>query len=165
MNAIPLHHSQRAQHIRQALEDLNTSSADIEASALISIDGLLIDAVMPHGMDEDRLGAMSAALLSLGERTARELGRGRLERVLVQGENGYVIVSNFYPVPEFPFNILPFVFGAILLAGLAWYWYLKRTRPEVAQRVGTIQTFSEAEQRRLTDEGILGVLQKDPVEQ
>jgi amino acid transporter len=73
---------------------------------------------------------------------------------------GYVIVSNFYPVPEFPFNILPFVFGAILLAGLAWYCYLKRTRPEVAQRVGTIQTLSEAEQQRLTDEGILGVLQK-----
>ena len=93
MNTIPLHHSQRAQQIRQALEDLNTSSADIEASALISIDGLLIDAVLPHGMDEDRLGAMSAALLSLGERTARELGRGRLERVLVQGENGYVIMT------------------------------------------------------------------------
>ena len=93
MNTIPLHHSQRAQQIRQALEDLNTSSADIEASALISIDGLLIDAVLPHGMDEDRLGAMSAALLSLGERTARELGRGRLERVLVQGEIGYVIMT------------------------------------------------------------------------
>ncbi|WP_029367245.1 APC family permease [Mycobacterium sp. UM_WWY] len=73
---------------------------------------------------------------------------------------GYVIFSNFYPVPEFPFNILPFVFGAILLAGLAWYWYLKKTRPEVAQRVGTIQTLSEAEQQRLTDEGILGVLQE-----
>ena len=34
---------------------------------------------------------------------------------------GYVIVSNFYPVPEFPFNILPFVFAGILLAGLTWY--------------------------------------------
>lgn len=93
MNAIALPHPQRAQDIRQALEGLNASSADIEASALISIDGLLIDSVMPHGMDEDRIGAMSAALLSLGERTARELGRGRLERVLVQGENGYVIMT------------------------------------------------------------------------
>jgi Uncharacterized distant relative of homeotic protein bithoraxoid len=93
MNAIALPHPQRAQDIRQALEGLNTSSADIEASALISIDGLLIDSVMPQGMDEDRIGAMSAALLSLGERTARELGRGRLERVLVQGENGYVIMT------------------------------------------------------------------------
>ena len=93
MNAIPLQHNPRAAQIRQTLEDLTSSSADIEASALISIDGLLIDAAMPQNMDEDRIGAMSAALLSLGERTARELGRGRLERVLVQGEDGYVIMT------------------------------------------------------------------------
>lgn len=67
---------------------------------------------------------------------------------------GYVIVSNFYPVPEFPFNILPFVFAGILLAGLTWYWYLKRTKPEVANRIGTIQTLSEEEQQRLIDEGV-----------
>lgn len=73
---------------------------------------------------------------------------------------GYVIVSNFYPVPEFPFNILPFVFGAILLAGLSWYWYLKRTRPEVASRIGSIQTLSEDEQQRLAAEGIGEVLQQ-----
>ena len=72
---------------------------------------------------------------------------------------GYVIFSNFYPVPEFPFNILPFIFGGILLAGLVWYWYLKRTNPEVAKRIGTIQTLSAAEQQRLTEAGILDVLE------
>ncbi|MEX3771763.1 hypothetical protein ABFW14_33235, partial [Mycolicibacterium fortuitum] len=61
---------------------------------------------------------------------------------------------NFYPVPEFPFNILPFVFGAILLAGLSWYWYLKRTRPEVANRIGTIQSVSPEEQQRWIDAGV-----------
>jgi amino acid transporter len=71
---------------------------------------------------------------------------------------GYVIFSNFFPVPEYPFNILPFIFGAILLAGLIWYWYLKFTKPEVAKRVGTIQTLSVAEQQRLADEGILDEL-------
>lgn len=71
---------------------------------------------------------------------------------------GYVIFSNFYPVPEFPFNILPLIYGGILLAGLSWYWYLKRTKPEVARRIGTIQTLSEAEQQRLADEGIIEVL-------
>lgn len=70
----------------------------------------------------------------------------------------YIIFSNFFPVPEFPFNILPFVFGAILLAGLIWYWYLLRTRPEVARRIGTIQTLSDEEQQRLADEGILDTL-------
>jgi hypothetical protein len=72
---------------------------------------------------------------------------------------GYVIFSNFYPVPEFPFNILPLIFVGILLAGLAWYWYLKRTKPDVAKRVGAIQTLSEAEQQRLADEGIIDILE------
>jgi hypothetical protein len=79
--------------LQQALEDLNGSTADIEASALISTDGLMIASALPNGMDEDRIGAMSAALLSLGERTAKELARGGLERVLVHGERGYVIMS------------------------------------------------------------------------
>lgn len=83
----------RTQQLQQALEGLNGATADIEASALISIDGLMIASAMPQGMDEDRVGAMSAALLSLGERSARELARGALERVLVQGEMGYVIMS------------------------------------------------------------------------
>ena len=76
----------RTDMFQQSLEDLNGSTADIEASALISIDGLMIASALPNGMDEDRIGAMSAALLSLGDRTARELARGSLQRVLVQGE-------------------------------------------------------------------------------
>ena len=75
----------RTDMFQQSLEDLNGSTADIEASALISTDGLMIASALPQGMDEDRIGAMSAALLSLGERTARELSRGKLERVLIQG--------------------------------------------------------------------------------
>lgn len=71
---------------------------------------------------------------------------------------GYVIFSNFYPVPEFPFNILPFIYGAILLAGLAWYGYLRWAKPEVAARIGSIQTLSEEERARLVDAGIVSVL-------
>ncbi len=83
----------RTDMLQQALEELNGSTAEIEACALISTDGLMIASALPHGMDEDRIGAMSAALLSLGERTAGELARGTLERVLIQGERGYVIMS------------------------------------------------------------------------
>jgi predicted regulator of Ras-like GTPase activity (Roadblock/LC7/MglB family) len=83
----------RTDMLQQTLEDLNGSTAEIEACALISLDGLMIASALPHGMDEDRIGAMSAALLSLGERIASELSRGTLERVLIQGERGYVIMS------------------------------------------------------------------------
>ena len=83
----------RTDMFQQVLEELKGSSADVEASALISTDGLMIASALPAGMDEDRVGAMSAALLSLGDRAVRELARGTLERVLLQGERGYVIMS------------------------------------------------------------------------
>lgn len=83
----------RTESFQQVLEDLNSSSTDVEASALISTDGLMIASALPAGMDEDRVGAMSAALLSLGERAGKELARGSIDRILVQGEKGYVIMT------------------------------------------------------------------------
>jgi len=75
------------------LNELNGTSADIEASGVISTDGLMIASVLPAGLDEDRVGAMSAAMLSLGDRTAQELNRGELQQVLIKGNNGYVLMS------------------------------------------------------------------------
>jgi len=43
-------------------------------------------------MDENRVPAMSAALLSLGERAAEGLGRGELSQVYVEGESGTVFL-------------------------------------------------------------------------
>ena len=83
----------RTDVIQQTLHELNGSTADIEASALISTDGLMMASALPQGMDEDRVGAMSAALLSLGERAARELARGNRQPLRTQGERGYVIMS------------------------------------------------------------------------
>ena len=75
------------------LSELNGSTADIEASAVLSTDGLMMASMLPAGMDEDRVGAMSAAMLSLGDRTSRELARGELEQVLVKGAKGYVLMT------------------------------------------------------------------------
>ena len=84
----------RQDMLNSILSDLNGSSADIEASALISTDGLVMAAMLPQGLDEDRVGAMSAAMLSLGDRTAQELARGDLEQVLVKGRQGYVLMTH-----------------------------------------------------------------------
>lgn len=83
----------RADMLTSVLTDLNGTSADIEASGIISTDGLMMASVLPSGMDEDRVGAMSAAMLSLGDRTAHELARGTLEQVLIKGEKGYVLMT------------------------------------------------------------------------
>lgn len=68
---------------------------------------------------------------------------------------GYVVFSNFVPVPEWPFNILPLIFLALLALGLVRYFYLRVRRPEVAKRIGTTQTLSVEERERLTTLGLL----------
>lgn len=83
----------RADMLNSILNELNGTSADIEASGVISTDGLMMASQMPAELDEDRVGAMSAAMLSLGDRTAQELSRGSLEQVLIKGEKGYVLMT------------------------------------------------------------------------
>ncbi|MCU7931759.1 MAG: roadblock/LC7 domain-containing protein [Candidatus Thiodiazotropha sp. (ex Codakia rugifera)] len=83
----------RADMLNSILSELNGTSADIEASGVISTDGLMMASQMPAELDEDRVGAMSAAMLSLGDRTAQELSRGSLEQVLIKGESGYVLMT------------------------------------------------------------------------
>ncbi len=84
----------REETMNSILSELNGTSADIEASAVISTDGLMMAALLPSGMDEDRVGAMSAAMLSLGDRTASELARGELDQVLIKGDQGYVLMTH-----------------------------------------------------------------------
>ncbi len=76
------------------LASLSASSGDIEACAVVSADGLMMASNFPAGLDEDRMGAMAAALLAMGERTSRELNRGDLDQVFVRGKNGLVVMMN-----------------------------------------------------------------------
>jgi predicted regulator of Ras-like GTPase activity (Roadblock/LC7/MglB family) len=82
----------RTQLMVDRLRDLQASSPDIEASAIVSVDGLPIATALPREVEEDRVSAMSAAMISLGERIASELGRGTLEQVYIKGESGYVVL-------------------------------------------------------------------------
>ena len=84
----------RSQLMVERLRDLQASSPDIEASAVVSVDGLSIASALPQGIEDDRVSAMSAAMLSLGERIATELGRGTLEQVYIKGEKGYVVLMS-----------------------------------------------------------------------
>ena len=84
----------RTQLMVDRLRELQASSPDIEASAVVSVDGLTIASALPREVEEDRVSAMSAAMLSLGERIANELGRGNLEQVFIKGEKGFIILMS-----------------------------------------------------------------------
>jgi predicted regulator of Ras-like GTPase activity (Roadblock/LC7/MglB family) len=82
----------RTEQMVERLHTLQRATPDIEASALVSLDGLLMASALPTNIGEDRVSAMSAAMLSLGERISAELGRGLLDQVYIRGEKGYVLL-------------------------------------------------------------------------
>ena len=82
----------REERLADALNALMQDSQEILAAALVSLDGFTMASALPEGMQEDRVGAMSAAILGLGERAAAELGRGKLSQVFIEGDGGYVML-------------------------------------------------------------------------
>jgi predicted regulator of Ras-like GTPase activity (Roadblock/LC7/MglB family) len=88
----PVHHPSREDRLAASLDALMENNQEILAAALVSLDGFTMAAALPEGMEDDRVGAMSAAILGLGERAAAELGRGALTQVFIEGENGYVVL-------------------------------------------------------------------------
>ena len=82
----------RSARLDRILAELVGQVPEIEAASVVSFDGLPMASALPPGMDEDRVAAMSAALLSLGERAAEGLGRGELSQVYIEGENGNVFL-------------------------------------------------------------------------
>lgn len=80
--------------LESILQNLVTSTSDLEGAALVSPDGLPLASTLPSGMDEERVSAMSAAMLSLGERIGNELARGTIDRLYVEGDKGYGILTS-----------------------------------------------------------------------
>ena len=83
----------RSEEMVKSLRAMQTAAPDIEASAIVSVDGLIIASALAADVEEDRVSAMSAAMLSLGERIAGELGRGELDQVYIRGDNGFIILT------------------------------------------------------------------------
>jgi predicted regulator of Ras-like GTPase activity (Roadblock/LC7/MglB family) len=85
-------YASRAARLDRILADLLRQTPGVEAAAVVSFDGLPMASALPDGMDEDRIAAMSAALLSLAERAAQDLNRGDLSQVYIEGEHGTVFL-------------------------------------------------------------------------
>jgi len=82
----------RTEQMVARLRDLQAGTPDIEGSAVVSVDGLIMASSLPADIEEDRVSAMSAAMLSLGERIAQELSRGVLDEIYIKGGKGYVLL-------------------------------------------------------------------------
>lgn len=87
----------RTQLLVARLRALQDAMPEIEGAAIVSPDGLAIASVLAPPIDEDRVAAMSAAMVSLGERIARELGRGTMDQVYIRGSKGYALLTSAGP--------------------------------------------------------------------
>jgi len=80
----------RSEQIMECLQRLHMSTPDMEAAAVVHRSGLIMSSTLPLGAIEDRVAAMSAAMIALDERIAHELARGKLLQTYIRGENGYI---------------------------------------------------------------------------
>ena len=78
--------------LQDTLQNFVTSTPEVQGVSLVSPDGLSLASVLPARMDEERTAAMSASILSLGERIGGELACGNVERIVVGGEKGYSVL-------------------------------------------------------------------------
>ena len=73
-----------------------TSNADIEAIALVSLEGYQIafSALPQYQVDGDQFCGLASALLMTGSSTIKTLFQEDLSEIIVRAENGYIIESN-----------------------------------------------------------------------
>ncbi len=83
-----------SEQLDQALNDFERNVPHVEATAVVSTDGLVIASRLPDQVEEDRVGAMGAAILSISTRSGEELDRGEMLRVLIEGTNGYLLIRS-----------------------------------------------------------------------
>ncbi len=83
----------QAEFLTPVLAELNETSADIEASGILSTDGLMITSILPANLDEHKMAAMCAVILALSDSATQELARGSVEQVLIKSAKGYVLIT------------------------------------------------------------------------
>jgi len=87
-------------------------------------------------------------LRARGERSTGAVVSGVLGVVGI----GYVLVRNVYPVPDPPYNVLPYVFLGLLAIGVVGYVALASAAPGRAHGLGALVEHADEQHTRATDE-------------
>ena len=90
----------RSDILERILRTLHVAADGVQASVIVNVDGLLV-AAFPPGNEENphenptsspQVAAMSATLMGLALRTLKRLAQGDLERLLMEGEEGVMVI-------------------------------------------------------------------------
>lgn len=85
--------SENISELIDLLRKMEAVNAEIQGSAVVSVQGLPICSVLARDVNDGIVSAMSAAILSVSERAVEELARGDLKRILIEGNEGIIILS------------------------------------------------------------------------
>jgi hypothetical protein len=80
--------------LRDTLQNFVSTTPDVRGAAMVTTEGFPLASSLPGSMDEERVSAMSAAMLSLGDRIGRELATGGMDRIYVEGHDGFSILTS-----------------------------------------------------------------------
>ncbi len=90
----------RSQTLERTLRTMHIAVEGVKASVIVNVDGLLV-AAYPPGNEENphqnptsspQVAAMSATLIGLAERTMARLAQGEMKRLMIEGEEGVMVV-------------------------------------------------------------------------
>lgn len=86
--------------LEEALKELCDKLEGVQGAVIVSIEGFVVASYSPHESDMDdegptsspQVAAMAATLIALGERTLSRLAQGEMIRLLIEGNDGGMLV-------------------------------------------------------------------------
>lgn len=122
----------RSEQISRILKGMHKSVDKVKASVVVNIDGLLVEAYPPSDDDgtSDQVAAMTATLIGLAEKTLDRLAQGEVERMLLEGVDGVMVVF-----PSGKRAALAALVGKDTKLGIAMH-AIKRAAGDVAEVLG-----------------------------
>ena len=89
----------RVEVLEDILRRLHESVGGLHGTVVVSIEGFVVAAYSGEGrsrtsnpVDSPQIAAMAAAIIALGERVLGRLARGEIDRILLDGTEGGIIV-------------------------------------------------------------------------
>ncbi len=92
-----LNFDERSKDMTTILSEVESNVKEIQAAAVVSVEGLPIASKLPDNYEDTIIAAMTAAMLSLGDKIAINLDRGSLEKIMIEGAHGVVVSMSAGP--------------------------------------------------------------------
>ncbi len=82
----------KSENLIETLWGIRTTIPYVNSIAIVSCEGIPIESILPKGIDDDRIAAVTATILSLAERAIHTMKLEDLEQICIQSSDQYFIV-------------------------------------------------------------------------